>query len=83
MWYEPIGYLAAILTSLAFVPQAVKTIRTRDTRAISAGMYATFALGVALWFAYGVLLGSWPIMLANGTTFVLSVTILGLKWRYG
>jgi len=80
---ELIGYLAASLTTLSFFPQALKTIRTRDTHAISSGMYATFSVGVALWFAYGVTLGSWPIILANGITFLLAVTILALKIRYG
>ena len=80
---ELIGYLAATLTTLSFVPQALKTIRTRDTYAISSGMYASFSVGAALWFAYGVTLGSWPIILANGITFLLAVTILALKIRYG
>jgi MtN3 and saliva related transmembrane protein len=80
---ELIGYVAASLTTLSFVPQAVKTIRTRDTYAISLGMYATFSIGSALWFAYGVTLGSWPIILANGVTFLLAATILALKIRHG
>ena len=80
---ELIGYLAASLTTLSFVPQALRMIRTRDTYAVSAGMYATFSVGVALWFAYGVILGSWPIILANGITFLLAATILALKIRHG
>jgi len=80
---ELIGYLAASVTTLSFVPQALKTIRTRDTYAISSGMYATFSVGVALWFAYGVTLGSWPIILSNGITFVLAATILALKIQHG
>ena len=80
---ELIGYLAAGVTTLSFVPQALKTIRTRDTYAISSGMYATFSVGVALWFAYGVTLGSWPIILANGITFLLAATILALKIQHG
>ena len=80
---ELIGYLAASFTTLSFVPQALKTIRTRDTYAISSGMYATFSIGVALWFAYGVTLGSWPIILANGITFLLAGTILALKIQHG
>ena len=80
---ELTGYLAATLTTLSFVPQALKTIRTRDTHAISSGMYASFSVGVALWFVYGVTLGSWPIILANGITFLLAATILALKIRHG
>jgi len=80
---ELIGYLAATFTTLSFVPQALKTIRTRDTNAISSGMYASFSVGVALWFVYGVTLGSWPIILANGITFLLAATILALKIQHG
>jgi MtN3 and saliva related transmembrane protein len=83
MSIELIGYLAALLTTAAFVPQALKTLRSRDTRGISGGMYAIFAGGTALWFLYGLLLGSIPIMLANGATFALAGAILGLKLRYG
>ena len=78
-----IGYCAATLTTGAFVPQAIKTIRSRDTRAISLWMYVAFTVGIALWFAYGVALQSWPVILSNLLSFLLAVTILGLKVRYG
>ena len=77
------GYVAATLTTLAFVPQAVKTIRSRDTRSISLGMYVVFTIGIAFWLAYGIALGSWPMILSNIVTFALSATILGLKLRHG
>lgn len=80
---EWLGYAAAILTSIAFVPQAVKTIRSRDTSGISLGMYVIFTVGIGFWFAYGVALGSWPMILANITTFALALTILVLKLRHG
>lgn len=80
---EWIGYTAAVLTTLAFVPQAAKTIRSRDTRGISLTMYAVFTAGVACWFVYGVALHSWPMMLANSITFLLAATILALKLRHG
>lgn len=80
---EWIGYAAALLTTLAFVPQAVKTIRSKDTRGISLGMYVVFTAGVACWLAYGIVLGSWPMILANVVTFALASTILALKLRYG
>lgn len=80
---EAIGYLAAALTTASFVPQAIKTLRSRDTRGISAGMYAMFCSGVALWFAYGVLIGAWPVIIANALTFVLAAIILGMKLRLG
>jgi MtN3 and saliva related transmembrane protein len=76
------GYVAATLTTVAFLPQAIKTIRTRDTRSISLGMYVVFTIGVAFWLAYGIVLESWPMIIANIVTFGLSATILGLKLRY-
>ena len=83
MSIEWLGYAAAILTSIAFVPQAVKTIRSRDTSGISLGMYVIFTIGIGFWFAYGVALGSWPMILANIVTFALALTILALKLRHG
>jgi MtN3 and saliva related transmembrane protein len=78
-----LGYAAAALTSASFIPQAVMTIRTRDTRGISRGMYIIFTVGVALWLAYGIALDSWPMIFANVSTLILAVTILVLKLRYG
>ena len=79
---EFIGYLAAILTTLSFVPQAWHTFRTRDVTGISLGMYSVFAFGVALWLVYGLLLGAWPIVAANGITLALALAILAMKLRY-
>lgn len=83
MSMEWAGYLAAAMTTLAFVPQAVKTIRTRDTRSISLGMYVVFTAGIAMWLIYGIALNSMPMILANIITFLLSATILGLKLKHG
>ena len=80
---ELIGYCAATLTTLSFLPQAWLTFRTRDVRGISLGMYSVFAAGVALWLAYGLLAGAWQIVLANGVTLALAVVILAMKIRYG
>lgn len=80
---EMIGYAGAFLTTVSFIPQAVKTIRTRDTRGISLGMYVAFTVGVACWFGYGLVLGSWPMILSNIVTLALSGTILAMKLRYG
>ncbi|MEO8653117.1 MAG: SemiSWEET transporter [Ramlibacter sp.] len=79
---DSIGYLAAILTTCSFVPQAWHTFRTRDVSGISLGMYSVFALGVALWLAYGLLLTAWPIVAANAITLALALAILGMKLRY-
>lgn len=77
------GTIAATLTTIAFIPQAVKVIRTRKTRDISLSMYLIFTAGVAFWFLYGVMLGSWPMILANIFTFIPAATILVLKIREG
>jgi MtN3 and saliva related transmembrane protein len=81
--HEIIGYLAALLTTCSFVPQAWHTFRTRDVSGISLGMYSAFALGVALWLAYGVLLSAWPIVIANAITLGLALAILAMKIRFG
>lgn len=80
--HELIGYLAAILTTCSFVPQAWHTFRTRDVSGISLGMYMVFACGVALWLAYGLLMVAWPIVVANAITLALSLAILVMKLRY-
>jgi MtN3 and saliva related transmembrane protein len=80
-----LGYLAASLTTLSFVPQALLTLRRRDVHGISAAMYSVFTIGVALWLAYGWRLGEWPIIVANALTLLLASTILVTKlvveWR--
>lgn len=74
-----IGYPAAFLTTVAFVPQVWKSWRTRDLSGISLPMYALFTLGVALWLIYGVAIGSAPIIAANAVTFLLAFLVLWLK----
>jgi MtN3 and saliva related transmembrane protein len=76
---ELIGYPAAILTTIAFVPQAWKSWRTRDLSGISLPMYAMFTLGVAFWLAYGLLIASMPIIVGNGITLILATVVLWLK----
>jgi len=79
---ELIGYLAAVLTTASFVPQAWLTLRTRDVSGISLGMYSVFACGVALWLTYGLLAGAWPIVAANAITLALAIAILYMKLRF-
>ena len=81
--HDLIGYLAAALTTCSFVPQALHTFRTRDVGGISLGMYSVFTVGIALWLLYGLLVGAWPIVLANAVTLGLASVILGMKLRYG
>ena len=80
---ELIGLTAATMTTGSFLPQAVKTVRTRDTRSISLGMYAMMTIGVALWLGYGLAVGSISLILANGFTLLQSALILSLKFRHG
>jgi MtN3 and saliva related transmembrane protein len=74
-----LGYLAAALTTAAFVPQAWLTFRTRNVSGISVGMYSVFTLGVLLWLVYGVLLKAWPLIVANLVTLMLAAGILLMK----
>jgi MtN3 and saliva related transmembrane protein len=76
---EIIGYLAAILTTASFVPQAILTIKTRDTESLSLGMYSTFTLGVLCWLVYGIYLNNRVIIIANAITLLLAVLILSVK----
>ncbi len=78
-----IGSLAAFLTTLAFVPQAWLTWKSRRAEGISLGMYSIFTIGVALWLVYGLMLGAWPVIIANLVTLILAMFILGMKIRFG
>ncbi len=78
-----LGTIAGILTTLAFVPQVWRVWKTRSTRDISLGMYLVFTTGVGFWLAYGLVLGAWPIVVANSVTLMLTGTVLALKLRHG
>jgi len=78
-----IGMLAAVLTTLAFVPQVVKTWRSHSTHDISLGTFTLLVVGIAAWLVYGALIGDMPLILANGVTLLLAGTILVLKIRNG
>lgn len=80
---EAVGFAAAMLTTLCWLPQAIKIIREKQTAGLSLVTQAAFTFGVGLWLAYGVLAGSASIIAANFATLALSVVILALKIRYG
>jgi MtN3 and saliva related transmembrane protein len=80
-WIDVLGYAAAALTTASFIPQAWLSFRTGDVSGISLSMYACFTVGVALWLAYGVVLGAWPIVVANAITLMLALAILMMKLR--
>lgn len=78
---EWFGYLAAFCTTVAFIPQVLHIVRTRDTGAISLGMYSIFTFGVAMWLAYGVVLENLPMIVANIITLLLALVVLVYKLR--
>lgn len=80
---EMLGFAAAVLTTLCWVPQALQTIRTRDTSGISLWTQGIFAAGIVLWLVYGVLLMSWPLITANAISLCLVLVILAMKLRHG
>lgn len=80
---EIIGFIAGTLTTIAFLPQVVKTWRTKSAKDLSLPMFLTFTIGVACWLIYGIILNEIPMILANGVTVVLSGSILYYKLRYG
>ena len=80
---EWLGVLAGLLTTAAFVPQVLRTHRTRSARDLSAPMLLLFNAGLALWLAYGLMIGSAGVILANGATLTLAAYILAMKLRFG
>ncbi len=80
---ELFGYLAAALTTISFVPQVIHVWRSKQTKDISLGMYSVFTLGIVVWLIYGLMLGSWPIIIANSITIVLAGSVLAMKLKYG
>jgi MtN3 and saliva related transmembrane protein len=74
-----IGFIAAVSTTLSFVPQVLQSYRSRDVSGISLGMYSFFTFGVGLWLVYGLMTRAWPVIIANALTLVLALSILALK----
>ena len=81
-WITLLGLLAGALTTIAFLPQVLKTWRTKSTEDISAVMFITFCLGLLLWLIYGLLINSLPIIFANALTLIFSSIILYFKFRF-
>ncbi|MBA4374474.1 MAG: hypothetical protein C0402_16615 [Thermodesulfovibrio sp.] len=77
-----IGLAAGMLTTAAFIPQVIRTWRTRSTKDISLGMFVAFCAGIALWTVYGFLISSVPVIVTNCITFILASIILVLKIRH-
>jgi len=77
-----IGLIAAACTTFSFLPQAIKVIKTKQTKDLSLGMYSIFTLGVLLWLIYGIFVKDIPLIIANIITLVFATTILIMKIRY-
>lgn len=77
-----IGFIAACLTTLAFIPQAIKVIKTKNTEGISLGMYALQVLGVFMWLIHGIIIQDMPLIIANAITFIFASIILTYKIIY-
>lgn len=79
---QALGYFAAICTTLSFLPQAIKTVKEKDTSGISLGMYLMFTVGVFCWLIYGLNIGDIALIAANGVTLIFASIILGMKLIY-
>ncbi len=80
---DSVGATGAALTTLCWLPQMLKVIREKETRALSLPATAAFTFGVLLWLVYGVAIGDWPLIGSNAVTLTLMAPILAMKLRYG
>jgi len=81
-WVTILGLIAATFTTVAFIPQAVKIIRTKHTKDISIVMYSMLIVGIILWLLYGIMIKELPIILTNSVTLIFTSIILVLKLKY-
>ncbi len=81
-WVTILGLVAATFTTAAFIPQAVKIIKTKHTKDISVVMYSMLIVGIILWLVYGIMIEELPIILTNSVTLIFTSIILGLKLKY-
>ncbi len=79
---EILGYISATLTTIAFLPQIIKTIQTKSAKDVSMGMFVLFTIGVFLWIIYGILTRTYPVLIANAVIFCLALTQIILKIKY-
>ena len=78
-----VGYIAGTLTTIAYLAQVLRTLKHRRTKDISLGMYLLLCSGIGLWLAYGILLHSWPVIIANAVALALSGSVLAMKIKFG
>ena len=79
---ELIGYTAAFLTTMAFLPQVIKTYKSKSAKDLSLGMFLIFTLGVSLWLIYGIAIEKTPIIIANLITLILAITLVFFKLKF-
>ena len=77
-----LGYIAATITTIAFLPQIIKTIKSKSAKDVSMGMFVLFTTGVFLWIVYGVLTKTYPVLIANAVIFCLALAQIILKIKY-
>lgn len=82
-WLTLVGLSAAFCSTAAFLPQVIKTWRTRSTKDISLGMFTVLIIGIVLWLAYGIIIQDIPLIVANAVTLVFAGTILVFKLKHG
>lgn len=82
-WVDILGYVAATLTTLSFLPQVIKVWQTRSTKDLSLTTLVALNVGIFLWLIYGLVLGAMPVIVANGVTLILTLTMLFFKRKYG
>jgi len=78
-----IGYIAGTLTTVAYLAQVLRTLKHRRTKDISLGMYLMLCTGIGMWLLYGIFIYSWPVIIANAITLVLSGSVLAMKIKFG
>jgi len=79
---DVLGYISATLTTIAFLPQIIKTVQTKSAKDVSMGMFVLFTIGVFLWIIYGVLTRTYPVLIANAVIFCLALAQILLKIKY-
>ena len=83
MQAEWVGYMAGVLTTLAYIPQLIKVLREKHTTSLSLGMYLLISSGIGLWCVYGVMIGSPSLIIANGISFLMALFITLMKIKHG
>ncbi|WP_148715807.1 SemiSWEET transporter [Chitinolyticbacter meiyuanensis] len=78
-----VGYIAGFCTTVSFLPQVIQVWKTRSVADISLGMYSLFVSGIVLWLAFGIAIGSWPVIVPNLITLLLAGSVLVMKLRFG